>query len=251
VSTDGRQVLVHSRNGRDVTGSYPELAALADLDGGPALLDGELVALHDGRPDFGTLQSRMHVQTPSATLISRVPVTFFPFDLLHLGRRDLARVPYLERRDHLASLHLEAPPLVRTPEHYLDVDGRKLLDVAREHGLEGVVAKRTDSHYQPGIRARSWIKTALRLTQEVVIGGWTEGEGRRRDTLGSLLLGVYDDDGRLHYAGHVGTGFTEDALRDMLRRLEPLARPTSPFADPVPGSGHAGRTGWNLNWSAR
>jgi bifunctional non-homologous end joining protein LigD len=235
VATDGRSVRAQSRNGNDVTSSYPELAALAGLAGHrPMLLDGEIVTLDEaGRPDFGLLQRRMHVRQPSADLLRSVPTAFYVFDLLRLSRRDLMRETYLRRREELAHLDLDDPPLLRVPDHYLDTPGTELLDIAREHGLEGVVAKRIHSRYRPGTRSREWIKTPLRLTQEVVIGGWTPGEGRRSETIGSLLLGVHDGE-RLAYAGHVGTGFTRQTLRDMEERLHPLRRRTSPFDTEVP-----------------
>ncbi|MGW5054945.1 ATP dependent DNA ligase [Actinokineospora sp. NPDC004072] len=119
--------------------------------------------------------------------------------------------------------------------HYLDVTGTDMLDIAAASQLEGIVAKRPDSRYEPGRRSRAWTKTALRLTQEVVIGGWTPGEGRRARGLGGLLLGVHDQaDGRLRYVGNVGTGFTQRALDDLQNLLHELARDSSPFDDLVP-----------------
>jgi bifunctional non-homologous end joining protein LigD len=124
---------------------------------------------------------------------------------------------------------------VRTPPFYTDVAGPDLLAVAADNGLEGVVAKRLNSLYYPGKRSTAWIKTPLRHTQEVIIGGWTEGGGRRSGTLGALLLGVHDQrDGRLRFVGRVGTGFTQAALRDMQAMLEARARPTGPFDEPIP-----------------
>lgn len=121
--------------------------------------------------------------------------------------------------------------------------GRALLAVARAHGLEGLVAKRLGSRYEPGRRTSAWIKTALLTTQEVIIGGWTAGEGRRAGTLGALLLGAHDDAGRLRYLGQVGTGFTQRMLADLLERLTALAQTDSPFDEPVPRA-HARRAHW-------
>lgn len=231
---EGR-VRAWSRNLREITRTYPELAGLAEVVNQDVLLDGELVTLDArGRPDFGRLQSRMHVRKPTTRILTEFPVAFYVFDLLRLGRDTLTEHAYAHRRAELTALQLTAPPWLRTPDYYTDVDGDELLRIAREHGLEGVVAKRVDSRYQPGKRSRYWIKTPLRLTQEVVLGGWIPGEGRRAGTLGALLLGVYDEAGQLHYAGHVGTGFTEAALRDMQTRLERIARHSSPFAGRVP-----------------
>lgn len=154
----------------------------------------------------------MHVQAPTAALLAQIL-----------------------RREQLAELELNADGLVRTPPHYLDIAGPDLLDVARTHSLEGVIAMRTTSLYYPGKRSPAWIETPLRNTQEVIIGGWTEGGGRRSGTLGALLLGMHDiSDGRLRYVGRVGTGFTRATLRKLQAVLEARARPTSPFDEPVP-----------------
>ena len=201
------QVRAYSRNDRDITRSYPELLELPALTDRPLLLDGELVALDpQARPSFQRLQHRMHVQAPGRGLVATVPVLLYLFDLLVIDRQDITGLDYLARRAQLAALDLTTGP-VRCPPHYLDIEPAALLDVATEHGLEGVVSKRVTSRYEPGRRSHAWIKTPLRHTQEVIVGGWTTGQGRRAGGLGALLLGVHDRaDGRLHYVGHVGTG---------------------------------------------
>jgi bifunctional non-homologous end joining protein LigD len=231
----GGRLRAHSRRGNDVTGAYPELSDLtALLDGRPALLDGEVVSLDaSGRPDFGQLQHRMHVRSPAPELVERIPVSYVVFDVLHLDGRPLLGEPYDRRRELLEELPLSGGR-VRVPPANAGVDGDQLLEVARAHGLEGVVAKRRSARYEPGKRSPAWVKTALLQTQEVVIGGWTAGEGRRTNTVGALLLGAYDGTGELRYLGHVGTGFTEAALRDLLERLRPLEQRASPFDEEVP-----------------
>jgi bifunctional non-homologous end joining protein LigD len=226
---------VVSRNGREVSGSYPELGAILDRAAGRRLvLDGEIVALgRGGRPDFGRLQQRMHVQRPSAALLRQTPVSYFVFDLLEQDGASLVDLPYAQRRDRLEALDLPNPPLVDVPPAFLDVPGEELLEVARAQGLEGVVAKRLSSRYLPGRRSSDWVKAPLWKTIEVVVGGWQPGEGSRGTTLGSLLLGVYEDD-RLVYVGHVGTGFNATTLRQLTSSLAPLARDSSPFANEVP-----------------
>jgi bifunctional non-homologous end joining protein LigD len=229
----GGRVLVWSRNGNDVSASYPELAAgpTAEALGarGPVLLDGEIVALDaQGRPVFSRLTQRMHVRAPSAELVARFPVQLYVFDLPQPGP------PYDERRAALAALELGAVPHVAVPPAYTDVPAAQLLDVARAHGLEGVVAKRRRSRYEPGRRSAAWVKTALTTTQEVVVGGWSPGHGRRAGMVGSLLMGAYDRAGRLRYLGQVGTGFTDAALRQLGSLLAPLAVASSPFDDEVP-----------------
>lgn len=236
-------VRLTSRLGNDVTAGYPELAGIGALTGGrPVLLDGEIVALDPaGRPNFGLLQDRMHVRHPPAELRRRIPVSFYAFDLLHLDGRSLLAAPYDERRGLLAELAPVAPGFV--PPSFTDVGGAQILEVARAHGLEGVVAKRRAGRYEPGRRSPGWVKTALSHTQEVLVGGWTVGEGRRARSFGSLLLGAHGVDGRLRYLGHVGTGFRDTVLDDLVARLRPLARPTSPFDEQVPRE-HARHARW-------
>lgn len=235
VYVEGDTVRTLTRNDREVTGTYPELRALAGALGGrPAVLDGEIVAFDDvGRPSFGTLQARMHVTKPAEVerLRTAVPVRYLPFDLLHLDGRSTLRLPYAERRALLEELALGGASWQVPP--YFRGGGADLLAASRQRGLEGVVAKRLDSAYLPGRRSDAWVKVKNIRTQEVVIGGWKPGEGRRAGTIGSLLLGVQAESG-LVYAGHVGTGFTEATLVDLRGRLTPLERSSSPFADVIP-----------------
>ncbi len=245
-ATADDQVRLYSRNGNDITGGYPELAVLSGLVGGrPVLLDGEIVTLgENGHPDFALLQQRMHVRAPSPWLVDRIPISYYVFDLLDLDGRRLLPQSYQQRRELLAELAVDGvSPRVRVPPQYTDIDGRQLLELARLHGLEGVVGKRLSSRYEPGRRSPAWMKTALWSTQEVVVGGWTTGQGRRAGTLGALLLGAYDDDRRLRYIGDVGTGFTDRMLDDLLVRLADLEAPDSPFDEPVPRE-HARRALW-------
>lgn len=226
-----------SRNIREITRSYPELRQLPALTHRHrVVLDGELVVLDErGRPSFQLLAHRMHVQAPTRPLLTRTPVQFYVFDLLWIDDQSLLHTPFLERRERLTDLDLNHEGLIRTPPHYTDTRGPDLLAVARDHALEGVVAKRLTSLYYPGKRSSAWIKTPLRTTQEVIIGGWTAGNGGRSGTVGALLLGVHDaSDGRLRYVGRVGTGFTRRMLHDMQAMLETRPRSSSPFEDEVP-----------------
>jgi bifunctional non-homologous end joining protein LigD len=229
-------VRVMTRNDREVLRTYPELAALGDLLAGvSAILDGEVVALdRSGRPDFGRLQQRMHVVDPVSVrgLVERVPVAYFVFDLIFLDGRELLDVPYTGRRELLEGLELEDSAVVAVPPVFAG-DGEAAMAVSKERNLEGVVAKRRDSRYEAGRRSRSWVKVKHLRTQEVVIGGWQHGEGRRAGGIGSLLLGIPGADG-LQFVGHVGTGFTDAMLADLGSDLAPLQRPTSPFAGELP-----------------
>jgi bifunctional non-homologous end joining protein LigD len=235
VAIDGEWIRVASRNDRDVADAYPELRSLrARLARTPVILDGEIVALDaNDRPSFSLLQQRMHVRAPTAALLSRVPVQLYLFDVLHLGNDSLLDLPHTERRRRLSDLGLDRDA-VKTPPWWADDNGKDLMDTAAEQGLEGVIAKRLTSPYQPGVRSRHWIKAPLNNTTEVVIAGWKPGGGRRSGMIGSLVLGMYDDAGRLVYTGGVGTGFTHQMLTDLARMLRPLHRATSPFDLPVP-----------------
>ena len=226
----GGAVRLVSRNEKEMAGSYPELAVLAGRVGAPVILDGEIVALHDERPDFGLLQSRMHVLRPDDTLVADVPVHYNVFDVLYQGQDVLTGRPYTERRARLEDLGLDSGPF-RTPPWHRG-GGDKVLAESITKGLEGVVGKPLSSAYHPGQR-RDWIKIKNVKQQEVIICGWAPGEGRRADLIGSLLLGVYDGD-RLRYVGHVGTGFTDAMLADLAEQLRPLGRETSPFGTKIP-----------------
>jgi bifunctional non-homologous end joining protein LigD len=219
-----------SRNDKDMAPSYPELGVLAERVKAPVILDGEIVALRDGRPNFGLLQSRMHVQQPDDALLRRVPVQYYVFDLLHQGQDSLLGLPYTQRRARLETLGLDAAP-VRTPPWHRGGAAAVLAESIAK-GLEGVVGKPLDSAYHPGQR-RDWIKVKNVKQQEVIICGWKPGEGRRADTIGSLLVGIYDGD-QLRYAGHVGTGFTADMLDDLMGQLGSLGREENPFGTKIP-----------------
>ncbi|WP_232237371.1 MULTISPECIES: non-homologous end-joining DNA ligase [Actinoalloteichus] len=234
---DRAGVRLTSRNGNDITATYPELTVLGEILGAQrAVLDGEIVAMDDkGRPSFALLQRRMHVQRPTARLTGEIPVACFVFDLLHLDGVSLLGESYLRRRELLDGLALDGRSArVRVPPSHRDVDPRRLLDIARDNGLEGTIGKRVASGYRPGVRSRDWLKFPLINTYEVVICGWQPGGGRRAGRIGSLMLGAHDSAGELRYVGHVGTGFTERMLAELLGMLQPIERPTSPFAGPVP-----------------
>jgi bifunctional non-homologous end joining protein LigD len=229
------RVQLETRNLREVSSQYPEIRKLgAELGSREAVLDGELVTFDDQeRPSFQRLQSRMHLTSDSVIRrrMRDVPVTYMLFDLLYLDGRSTMELPYEERRERLGSLKLEGPHW-QTPSYHSG-DGASLLAATRERGLEGIVAKRLDSRYTPGKRGGAWLKVKNVQSQEVVIGGWLPGKGRRDGMLGSLLVGYYDhergDKPTLVYAGKVGTGFDAEDLRRLGEKLEPLRRKTSPF----------------------
>jgi bifunctional non-homologous end joining protein LigD len=255
----GDRIRLLSRNDRDITASYPEvLPPLRDVRD-PVVLDGELVAFVDGRPSFAELQRRMHVWRPDSGLIAATPVTYLVFDVLQMGDHSTLRLPYARRRDLVTELDLDrdGTQRVAVPPAYAG-GGADVLRASEQAALEGVIAKRLDSTYQPGRRSPVWMKIKNLRTQEVVIGGWTPGKGRRTDRIGSLLLGLptagfeggeHDEGGEagepagLAYCGQVGTGFTELMLDELRERLRPLERRTSPFVVPPPAM-HARTARW-------
>jgi bifunctional non-homologous end joining protein LigD len=216
---DGETVTVYSSNGIDVTAKRSELAGLwRGLHGRQAVLDGELVALDDqGRPRFQLLGGD-------------TPVTYVLFDLLELDGKDLTGLPFRDRRRLLDQAMEPGPHWLVGP--WQEGDGAALLEASRARDLEGIMAKRLDSPYLPGRRSSAWRKIKNRYRQEMVIGGWTEGERARASTFGSLLVGHYEDD-VLRYAGGVGTGFTDKVLRAVSAELAARAVPACPF-DPPP-----------------
>jgi bifunctional non-homologous end joining protein LigD len=226
------RVHLESRTQRDITSQYPEVTrALREALGSrEALIDGEVVAFDDeGRPDFQRLQRRMHVGSDSTIRrrMADTPATYIAFDLLHLEGHALLDLPYADRRELLGKLDLDAPGL-QCPTHHLG-EAKALLELTKERGLEGLVAKRRDSTYLPGRRSRAWVKIKNVRTADLVVGGWIEGQGGRSGRFGALLVGYYDDEGDLRYAGRVGTGFTDRSLDDIGRLLAPLERDSSPF----------------------
>jgi len=242
---EGSRVRLISRTGEDITTAYPELRGLAAAVGRrDALLDGEVVAMGEsGWPDFEVLQNRMHVRDASTALrlVAEYPVTYLAFDLLHLDGRPLLDLPYTRRRELLEELGLYGASW-QTPPSFTGEAGANVQEVSVQHGLEGVLAKRLDSRYEPGKRPGTWRKVKNIKRQEAVIGGWRPGKGNRSGQIGSLLVGVQEDGG-LAYAGHVGTGFTDRVLRQLTAQLAPLQRATSPFAAPLPAD-HARDAVW-------
>lgn len=221
-----------SRNDRDITVAYPELASLPGAVGAKsAVLDGEIVAMDDrGRPSFGRLQNRMHIAdaAKAARLASEYPVCYLVFDLLRLDGHSLLDLPYVRRRALLEQLHPAADHVALPPA--FQGDPGDALAASRERGLEGVVCKRLESTYQPGRRSPSWVKVKHLQMQEVVLVGWEPGAGRREGEIGALLLAV-PIDGELTYVGKVGTGFTDQMLADLRRILRPLEAKTSAAVD--------------------
>lgn len=241
----GQGMRLISRNDLDVMGQFPELEVLLELlQHRTAVLDGEIVALdEEGRPNFGLLQQRNKASGARELRRTRPRIAYFVFDLLHLDGRSLLSVPYDVRRAMLVELALPGNHAVQVPPTSMHTEPADVLRVASQYGFEGIVSKRTRSRYEPGRRSPAWVKAPFRYTQEVVIGGWRVGQGNRAGRIGPLLLGAHDEQGRLAYVGHVGTGFSQTVLADLQRQLEKLGRPTSPFDLEVPRE-HARDARW-------
>src|SRR5690606_22116016 len=211
-----------SRNGNDVTSAFPELATLAVPD---LVLDGEVVAFTDGRPDFGALATRFQRSGRGALRgAEATPATLLAFDLLRLGERDLRGLPLSGRRELLESLNL-GDDLVQVPPTY--DDGSMLLEATRAQSLEGIVSKRLASRYEEGVRSRNWLKFAHRARTSWVVGGWRHETGST-SRIGAVLVGEPTADG-FRFRGRVGSGITGRTGVALKETLEAYAADSSPF----------------------
>ncbi len=225
-----------ARSGTDVTARYPELADLAKaVDDRGAVLDGEIVSFDDnGRPDFGRLQQRMHLNDARsiARLSQSEPVFYVLFDILFADGKSLLDQPYTRRRAILEELTLIGSHWQVTPAHV--GEGTAMLAAARQNQLEGLVAKRLDSPYRPGKRSDDWLKIKIIQRQEFVVAGWVPERTGTTGRIGALLVGYYDCDGKLKYAGKVGTGLSAADHAPLLQKLGRGTGVASPFTGPVP-----------------
>lgn len=243
-----KQCRLMSRNLKDITSQYPELAALSkavDSKYRELILDGEIVAFDSaGLPSFSRLQHRMGLSDDRmiAEMMENLPVYYIIFDVLSIDNNLLLAKPYTERRNILASLALDGP-YWQTPGYHIG-EGESVLTASRKLGLEGIVAKRLNSPYHPGQRTGTWLKIKNHRRQELIIGGWVPGQGNRHGKIGALLTGCYDMipaeaqarnvSQQLLYTGKAGTGFTQASLLAIAKMLKPLRRETSPFSQELP-----------------
>jgi DNA ligase D-like protein (predicted ligase) len=232
----GDVVRLESRTGKDLSATYPEVrSAVAALRARKLLLDGEVVAFEGKQTSFGRLQQRLGVGSPSAELVAEFPVVYCVFDLLDLDGDDLKGRPLLERRARLTKA-VRTRTAFQVSEAWRGDSQRRFAKACRS-GWEGLIAKRADAPYSGG-RSRDWLKLKCAWGQELVIGGFTDPGGSRVE-FGALLVGYYEQ-GRLRYAGKVGTGYSAATLRELGARLRKLETPESPFVDarPVPPGAH-------------
>ncbi|MEW2312191.1 non-homologous end-joining DNA ligase [Streptomyces sp. NPDC006864] len=232
-------IRVRARQGTDITAAYPELLPLADAFGAhSAVLDGEIVAPdEEGRSDFERLQQRMGLAASpakAARMATRVPARLMLFDVVYLDGRLLTGLPYTERRQLLEGLGL-AGPAWSTPAA-ITGHGAQAWEMAREAGLEGLIAKRLTSRYEPGARSKSWVKIKVHRIADVVIGGWVPGHGRLTGLPGAVLVGERHG-GLLHYAGSVGTGWSHTERARLADLLHVAATDACPFAQVPPVTG--------------
>jgi len=233
---DGEQLRLMTRNQQQVTGTYPEIAeALRTQAATDFIVDGEVVAFDGDETSFSRLQQRLGVRAPSPALLARVPVYIYLFDVLWADGRDVRSESLLERKAVLGGL-LSFGGSLRYAEHR-DTDGEAYYREACQLGWEGLIAKRADSPYRPG-RNRDWLKFKCLNGQEFVIGGYTDPKGSRVG-FGALLLGYYDADRKLRYAGKVGTGFDRSTLTSLHAALAAHEQPASAF-EPVRGLPRSG-----------
>lgn len=229
------QVTLKSRRGIDVTRQYAAL--LPDIRRQPAsqlVVDGEVIAMDEkGRQCFQCLQQYLQsIQKATAGHAEQATLVYYVFDILYLDRYDLRDMPLRSRKGLLQGI-LRPGNQVRLIDYY-EGEGERLYQAAINAGLEGVVAKQFDSKYESGKRSHDWLKIKAMRSDEFVIGGYSAGEGVRADTFGALLLGYFDEKDKLIYAGHVGTGFDENLLAELKKRLDSLKIDKSPFAEMPP-----------------
>jgi bifunctional non-homologous end joining protein LigD len=233
---DGGDVRLESRTGKDLTGTYPEVrAAVAAQRARDVLLDGEVVAYDGEQTSFSRLQQRLGVTNPSADHVAAYPVVFCVFDLLEIEGEHLISRPLIERRARLME-SIRPSAALQLSQAWRGDSERRFAEACRS-GWEGLIAKRAAAPYVRG-RSKDWLKLKCVWEQELVIGGYTDPAGSRTD-FGALLVGYYED-GRLKYAGKVGTGYTTATLRQLGPRLRELDSPQSPFVDarPIPRGTH-------------
>ena len=215
---------VTSRNGADITETFPELSAVSAAVGGRRMiLDGEIVAVDEhGRPSFRRLQRRWPQQRrPGAQLMREVPTRFLAFDVMNIEGEDITHWPYRERRELLDTLMVvKRSPALTVPRHWTDVAPADMLAICADQHHEGIVCKRLDSPYRSG-RSRDWIKSPVRATTEAVIVGAFAGP---RGEVGALLLAAHDETGRLVLLGQVGTGFSGAERRRLAGMWGPVTR---------------------------
>jgi DNA ligase D-like protein (predicted ligase)/DNA ligase D-like protein (predicted 3'-phosphoesterase) len=229
VSRSG-EVSLRSRNGRELLGVFPEIREISGLAPESSVLDGEVVAMKGGKPDFQSLMQRAQKTAPEEiSYLSKVlPVIYIVFDFLECRGNPLVGLPLTRRKALLAQEVHEGPHVVLSRP--VEEKGKEYFEVAKRKGMEGVIAKKKSSIYEPGIRSGNWLKITTILTCDCVVFGYTQGQGERRSTFGALVLGLYDGTTPV-YVGKVGTGFSRKGREELLEQLVLLKE-----GEPLPGA---------------
>lgn len=233
------RVSLLSRNQNELTGEFPEIAKeLQAIGVAQAILDGEIVALDDeGRSSFSLMQQRTGMTKPGTGRGSKdrsVPIVYYVFDLLYLNGYNLMRVPLEQRKELLAKIVPRGAGLLRYSDHHVG-GGLTLFEVAREKGLEGIIAKLRAGVYVQK-RSREWLKIKVTRRQEAILCGYSEPRGSR-EYFGSLILGLYNKEGELVHVGNVGTGFTRSSQSALWKKLEKLETSENPFGKKIDTGG--------------
>lgn len=219
-------LLLYSRNGLNLATRYPSIAAGLNKNKTPMVLDGEIVLLNEkGNPDFQKLQNYQEN--------TGYPLIYYVFDILSLKGKDLKDLPLLERKKILKRT-LISSPVVRYCDH-IENKGKDFFKAIKKGGLEGIIAKKKDSVYLPGVRTKQWLKIKHHKSQEAIIVGFTEPKGSRQH-FGSILLAQYRN-GKLQYIGHAGTGFTDKILKELMTQMKPLVEKRLPFEENIKANG--------------
>jgi DNA ligase D-like protein (predicted ligase)/DNA ligase D-like protein (predicted 3'-phosphoesterase) len=228
---DSGEVRLYSRNGREISGVFPEVREISGLAPAPCVLDGELVAMREGRPDFQALMQRAQKTGPEdiSNLSRLAPVTYIIFDFLECRGKPLIGLPLVRRKALLEREVREGPHVVLSRP--VDEKGKEYFEVVSREGIEGIIAKKKSGIYEPGVRSDNWLKIKRILTCDCVVFGYTAGQGERGPTFGALVLGLYDD-GNPVYIGKVGTGFSQASREELLEQLDGLGE-----GKPLPGAG--------------
>ncbi|MDH7492068.1 MAG: non-homologous end-joining DNA ligase [Methanolinea sp.] len=225
------EVSLRSRNGRELLGIFPEIGEIAGLAPESSVLDGEIVAMRRGKPDFQALMQRAQKTDPQqiAYLSGQDPVTYVVFDILECRGKPLIGLPLTRRKALLEREVHEGRHVVRSRP--VEGKGKEYFEIVSREGIEGIIAKKKSSTYEPGARSGNWLKIKQFLTCDCVVFGYTRGEGERRSTFGALVLGLYDGSIPV-YAGKVGTGFSGALRREIKERLAGLGE-----GKPLSGAG--------------
>jgi DNA ligase D-like protein (predicted ligase) len=219
---------LQSRNGKELKNNFPELEELRSL-ASKVVVDGEIVVMKDGKVDFQALGGRGKLISPTVIekLSAESPATYVLFDILEKDCKPLIDLPLIERKEILKESVKEGKRVIIND--YTENNGEQFYKAILEHNLEGMVAKRKDSRYEQGLRTGSWLKVKNLKTCDCIIFGYTKGEGARAPTFGALIVGLYDQEGKPVYVANVGTGFTDQMLRDFLSQFQTMKTETIPF----------------------